>query len=65
MPKLTRHRPTAIVYLQDCSWAKESRADFIHLTPKDEEPLFNSLCEKSSTHEKAVQRDQSAEWIGL
>lgn len=58
MPTLTRHRPTAIVYLQDCSWARESRADFMHLTPKDEEPLFNSL------REKAVQRDQSMEWIG-
>ena len=42
MPKLTRHRPTAIVYLQDCSWARESRADFMHLTPKDEEPLFTA-----------------------
>ncbi len=59
----------------------------MHLTPKDEEPLFtaesldlyeiisrpaasrwisrsNSLCEKASTHEKALLSDQSAEWIG-
>jgi hypothetical protein len=75
-------------YLQDCPWAKKSRADIMHLTPKDEDRLLltvdsldlhaifsppaaflsisqsNSLCEKASIHETALQSDQFVEWIG-